>query len=343
MLWSCFYLSSACEWAGAAGFVTAFGWQSIFFLNLPIGLFTLALAVSIVRESAHPQGRRLDLPDQVLAVLFLLSLTYAVIEGQTRGWSSPLILGSLGLAVCSLIVFVVVEQHTPGPMVPLDVFQKPAFSAALAIAGMMTFGMYGMFFLISLYLQSINHASPLLAGLQQVPLSLTFIIVSPIAGRLMGRVGPRWFTTAGMALMGSGLLLLLFLVPGKATGFLLFVMCLIGIGLGLNIGPVLAVAMGSMPAERSGMASGLSNVARMVGATLGVALLGAVLAGHLSNGHGSAPFMVGLHSAFLVGGCIELIGAILAVLCIPRAIGKNSQAVSSEEPVPVALNESSRI
>lgn len=228
-------------------------------------------------------------------------------------------------------------------MVPLDMFQQPAFSAALAIAGMMTFGMYAMFFLISLYLQSINHSSPLLAGLQQVPLSLTFIIVSPIAGRLMGRVGPRWLTTAGMALMGSGLLLLLFLVPGKATGFLLFVMCLIGIGLGLSMGPVLAVAMGTVPTERSGMASGLSNVARMVGATLGVALLGAVLAGHLSNGHGSAPFMVGLHSAFLVGGCIELIGAILAVLCIPCAIGKNSQAVSSEEPVPVALNESSRI
>ncbi len=182
-------------------------------------------------------------------------------------------------------------------MVPLDMFQQPAFSAALAIAGMMTFGMYAMFFLISLYLQSINHSSPLLAGLQQVPLSLTFIIVSPIAGRLMGRIGPRWLTTAGMALMGSGLLLLLllFLVPGKATGFLLFVMCLIGIGLGLSMGPVLAVAMGTVPTERSGMASGLSNVARMVGATLGVALLGAVLAGHLSNGHGSAPFMVGLH------------------------------------------------
>lgn len=311
--------------------LNALGWQSIFFLNLPIGVLAIVLAFGAVGESSDSEGRHIDLPGQTLAALFLITLTSTVIESQAWGWRSPLFLGGLVLAVVWLATFVFIEQRTSGPMVPLNVFRVRAFSAALAVASMMTFGMYGMFFLISLYLQTINHTSPLMAGLQQLPLSLTFILVSLFAGRLMSRIGPRWLTTVGMALMGIGLFLLMLLVPGASVGFVVAVMSFIGIGVGLNMGPVLAVAMGSMPASRSGMASGFGNVARMVGATLGVAILGACLAGQLASGHTTVHFMVGLRIAFLVGGSIELIGCALAWLFIPRALAASTAKAAPQE------------
>ncbi len=270
-------------------------------------------------------------------ILFLVSLTYAVIESQAWGWNSPLILGGLAFALVCLVVFVLVEQRTSEPMVPLDIFRQRAFSSALAIASMMTFGMYGMFFLISLYLQSIRQNSPLLAGLQLLPLSITFILLSPVAGRLMNRFGPRWLMAIGMALMGCGLLLFTQLSPGTGYGFLIVTMALIGIGLGFNTGPVMAVVVGSVSSTRAGLASGLGNVARMIGATLGVAVLGAILANHLASGHGSAAFMTGLHTAFFVGGCIELLGSVLAVLYIPQTLVEASHT-TSEQRVPVSAH-----
>lgn len=297
--------------------VDTLGWQSIFFLNLPIGLITLVIAMSFVAESSHPEGKHIDLPGQTLVIMLLVALTYAVIESQALGWGSPLILGSLVLAIACFAMFVIIEQRTSGPMVPLDIFRQRAFSSALAIASMMTFGMYGMFFLISLYLQSIKQNSPLLAGLQLLPLSITFIILSPLVGRLVNRFGPRWLMAVGMALMGCGLLLFAQLTPETNYGFLIVTMALIGIGLGCNSGPVMAVVVGSVSATRAGLASGFGNVSRMIGATLGVAVLGAILANHLANGHGTMPFMTGLHTAFLVGGCIELLGSVLAALYIP--------------------------
>jgi MFS transporter, DHA2 family, methylenomycin A resistance protein len=334
-------------WASVAGIALAvgptagaflvdtFGWQSIFLLNLPIGLLTLVLALSIVSESSHAEGREIDLPGQLLLILFLVSLTYAVIESQAWGWRSPLILAGLALALVCLVAFVLVERRTAAPMVPLDIFRQRAFSSALAIASMMTFGMYGMFFLISLYLQSIKQNSPLLAGLQLLPLSITFILLSPVAGRLMNRYGPRWLMAIGMALMGCGLFLFTLLAPETSYGFLIVTMALIGIGLGFNMGPVMAVAVGSVSSTRSGLASGLGNVARMIGATLGVAVLGSILANHLASGHSVIAFITRLHTAFLVGGCIELLGSVLAVLYIPQMMIEANHT-TSEQPVPVS-------
>ncbi|QBD81419.1 DHA2 family efflux MFS transporter permease subunit [Ktedonosporobacter rubrisoli] len=318
-------------------FVNTFGWQSIFFMNIPIGLINFGIAAIFVAESSHPQGRRLDLPGQTLAILCLVALTYAVIEGQARGWFSPLILAGFGLAIISLAAFIIVERRTPGAMVPLDIFRHRAFSAALAIASMMTFGMYGMFFLISLYLQSIHHASALLAGLQLLPLSIVFIIISPPVGRWISRFGPRPLMVAGMALMGVGLLLFTLLTPETPYTFLVITMAAIGAGVGLNTSPVMAVAVGSLPARSAGLASGFGNMARMIGATLGVAILGAILAGQLSAGHGNAFFMAGLHTAFLVGGCGELLGAVLAILYIPRMLQSETADERAVDRAPTLL------
>jgi DHA2 family methylenomycin A resistance protein-like MFS transporter len=315
--------------------VDTLGWQSIFFMNIPIGFLALVITVAIVGESFHPEGRRVDLPGQALVAFSLMTLTYAVIEGQAWGWSSPLIIGGLILAALCLVGFIQVEQRTRAPMIPLDIFKQRTFSATLTIASMMTFGMYGMLFLISLYLQSVRYDSALLAGLQLLPLSITFIIASPAAGRLMSRTGPRLLMTIGMTLMGGGILLFATLTPETAYNFLVVVMALIGIGVGFTMGPVLAVAVGSVSHKRSGMASGLANVARMLGATLGVAALGSILASHLVSKHGSAPFIAGLHAAFLVGGCIELLGAVLAIFCIPQMMSRKSQEIAAEQ-IPVS-------
>jgi MFS family permease len=140
-----------------------------------------------------------------------------------------------------------------------------------------------------------------------------------------------------MALMGCGLLLFTQLTPETSYGFLIITMALIGIGLACNSGPVMTVVVGNVSATRAGLASGFGNVARMIGATLGVAVLGAIFAAHLANGHGTTAFMTGLHTAFLVGGCIELLGSVLAILYIPCMIA-GARQTSSEEAVPVSAH-----
>ncbi len=294
------------------------GWRSIFLLVLPICAVALLLAWRAVPESAHPQGRRLDPPGQALAIIGLAALAFAVIEGAHWGWASPAILAAGALALSALALFILFERQRDGALVPLELFGRAPFVAALVIAALMTFGMYGFLFLLPIFLQTVRGHSAFLAGVELLPASLTFVVVSTASGRLAVRFGPRLMMAAGMAAMGVGLLMLLAVAAETPLALMMAGLFVIGVGLGLNTGPVMTVAVGSVPPARSGTASGLVNTTRMIGATLGIAVLGAIFAAHAGQDAANAQGVTaGMHAAFLVGGGAELLGALVALGLVP--------------------------
>jgi EmrB/QacA subfamily drug resistance transporter len=286
------------------------GWRSIFLLIVPPCLATLALAFAAVSESSAPKGRHLDLPGQALAILTLGALSLGVIEGPHWGWTSPWLMACMAIFVAALIAFLRVEVRTAGAMLPLELLRSRSLSAALAIAALMTFGMYAMLFLTPLYLQSVLGSSALTAGLQLLPMSIAFVVVAQLSGWLTQTFGPRAMTVGGMSAMGVGMLMM---ATAVATGRVFAVegaLLVIGIGLGLNTAPVQNIAVAAVPQARAGTASGLVNTARMVGATLGVAVLGLLLALHAASA--ATPQAGGFSLPYLVGGAGELAGALLA-------------------------------
>ena len=256
------------------------GWQSVFFVNLPVGVAAFVVARRVVRDPERPPeaaGRRVDIAGQVLAVVALGSLTCGLIEGPGRGWDSPLILGLLGLAAVAGVTFLAVERRVADPMLPLGLFRNRTFSAAVAVAGLAFFGTLSMLVFLSLYFQHVQGYSAVETGLRFLPLEGSIVVVAPLAGRLAGRIGSRWLMTAGMALAGLALILLARVQPGTDYADIWWNLTLLGVGMALTMAPATAAIMGSVASARAGVASAVSNTSRQVGAVFGVAVLGAVL------------------------------------------------------------------
>jgi MFS transporter, DHA2 family, methylenomycin A resistance protein len=283
--------------------IESFGWRSVFLLVVPLASAALLLAWLAVPESADPKGRHFDLPGQILGALTLGSLALAAIIGHDGGWQW---IAALLLAGLALPLFLWVEHRRgSAALVPLDLFRVRAFSAAMAATASMTFGMYGVTFLLPLVWQANANLSPRQAGLSLMPTALVFFLVSTQSGRLAQYLGARAMVAGGTALIGCGLLVFAATEAGSPILLAQFGLLLTGIGMGLNTGPLHGIAVGSVAKERSGTASALINVARMTGATLGVALLGTVF-GLL---HGGA---AGFSAAMLIGGLVQLCGAVIA-------------------------------
>lgn len=299
--------------------VDAIGWRSIFYVTLPVCAAALTLTYYALGESAAPQGRRLDLPGQALAIIALGGFAFAAIEGSHWGLTSTVILSIASIAVLALAAFVWVEAHTAGPLLPLGFLRQPVFSAALAVAGLMTFGMYALLFLMPLYFQTMRGASPLVAGLELLPMPVSFVIVSQLVGHLTNGLGPRIVMTAGTACMGVGALTLSRIGPDTSLVLIGAALFVVGVGLGLNTAPVNGVAVAAVPPARSGTASGVLNTARMVGATLGVAILASIFAAYAGQeatmGEG---FLPGLRAALTGSAAAELLGAVIAFAFIKR-------------------------
>lgn len=296
--------------------VDSVGWRSIFYMSLPACAAALLLTLYTIEESSEPDGRRLDLPGQVLVIIALGGFALAAIEGSHWGWTMPLF-AVLACAALAAIAFVRVEARTPGPLLPLSFLGQPVFSAALAVAGLMTFGMYALLFIMPLYFQTIRGATPFIAGLELLPMSVSFVIVSQLVGYLTNNLGPRIIMTAGMACMGFGALAIAFISENTNLVVIALALFIVGIGLGLNTAPVNGVAVAAVPPARSGTASGVLNTARMVGATMGVAILGSVFAAYAGQQANVATgFMPGLRAAMIAAGLAELLGAVIAVALI---------------------------
>jgi DHA2 family methylenomycin A resistance protein-like MFS transporter len=286
------------------------GWRSIFLLIVPLCALVLMLTRR-VPESVAPDGRRLDLTGQALAILSLGALAFTAIEGPNWGWTAPSSLSAAAVCVVSAICFLRVEARPHGALLLLGLFAERTLSAALAITACMTFGMYAMLFVTPLYLQSVHGASALRAALELLPMSVAFVVVAQLSGPLANRFGARTIICAGMGAMGTGMLMFAVFL-GSVLPAIEAALLVIGIGLGLTTAPIQNVAVASVPPERAGTASGLVNTARMVGATLGVAVLGLTLTGDPAAG---ADFRL----AYLTGGAAEWLGAAIAVVYLTAA------------------------
>jgi DHA2 family methylenomycin A resistance protein-like MFS transporter len=279
------------------------GWRSIFVVVIPIGMAAVALALAVLPESADPRGRAFDAPAQVLGALILGGLALAAIEAEDVPW---LALAAAALACVSLPLFWIIERRRgDAALVPLDLFRIRPFRGAILATAAMTFGMYGMLFLLPMSWQSAGLLSAVGAGLALVPMAAIFALVSPFSGILTNTFSSRATTSGGVALIGCGLCVLAAVAGARSVLPAIIGLCLTGLGMGVATGPLFAVAVGSVAPARAGTAAALINVARIVGATIGVAMCGSVYA--LAGG-GTA----GLRIALAIGGAVQLGGAVMA-------------------------------
>lgn len=287
-----------------------FGWRSIFLVVVPFSLAACLLSLLSIPESADPRARRFDLTGQVLGAAMLGAAALAAIEGSVA---------ALVAALVALAAFLRIElRRGEAALVPLELFRSKPFSAAMAATCAMTFGMYGVLFLLPLTWQGTGRLDAAAAGLALMPMALIFVVISPLSGRLTEHVGARVMRAGGLAVIGAGLLTI-----GASAGSvsLLFAeigLTLTGIGMGLATGPLMEAAMGAVSEQRSGTASALINVARMVGATIGVATAGAVYA---IPGGGTG----GLRLAMLLGGGVQVATALAAFAVMRPAPGTGPQ------------------
>jgi DHA2 family methylenomycin A resistance protein-like MFS transporter len=231
-----------------------------------------------VDESRDEQRRHLDLPGTALVTSGLFALVYALIDAGSAGWTSPRTIGLIAAAAVLLALFVAREQRTAEPMVPLGFFRRRAFGTSTVVMSLVGFAFVGVLYLIVLYFQNVQGYSPLEAGMRTLPLTLTQAAVAAGAGRLNARVGPRGRLTAGMLLLSVGLLGLAQLHAATPYDRIWPFQLLLGLGMGLATPALTAAAMATVERDQSGIASGVINAARQVGAALGIATLGALAA-----------------------------------------------------------------
>ena len=257
--------------------VDSFGWQSVFYLNVPIGIIALGVCWFSVRESKSPEGRRLDIPGQILAIISLGALTYALIEANNWGWTSPVILALFAVTVIGLFLFVVVERRSPSPMLQMMFFRNPTFSAGALCAAVMSFGMFGMFFFLSLFFQNIQGYTPLQAGLRALPNTLMIVVFAPLAGRLVGHIGAKIPMALGLTLNAISLFLFMRVQVDTGYGGIWPLLALAGFGMAMVMTPMTAAVMSTVPPQRAGMASATTSASREIGGVFGIALLGAIV------------------------------------------------------------------
>jgi EmrB/QacA subfamily drug resistance transporter len=275
--WGATIATSAAIGPLLGGFLTEdFGWSSIFYINVPIGIAGVALTLAKVAESRNPENRKIDWIGTVTFTAALFLLVLAVIRGNSEGWSSTLIVSLFIGAGVLLTAFVISQFVLDKAMFDMSLFRKPTFSGASLVAFAMSFAMFAMFLYIVLYIQTILSFSPLQTGLRFLPFTVLSFFLAILSGRLTDRVPARFLLAAGLAMVGGGLLMMRGLTASSHWTHLLPGFMVAGSGVGL-VNPALAsTSLGVVPPQRSGMASGINNTFRQVGTATGIAVLGAV-------------------------------------------------------------------
>ncbi|MES9601885.1 DHA2 family efflux MFS transporter permease subunit [Actinomadura sp. NPDC000929] len=315
-------------WAGFSGIglaagplaggvlVEAFGWPAIFLVNVPVGAVLLVAGLRVLDESRNPNAPSIDVPGTVLSVLGVGALTYGLIEGGARGWTSPVILSSFAAAAVLLAVFVVVEGRVSAPMLPLRLFRQRLFTVSNTAMIVVGFALMGSSFFFSQFFVYVQGSSILRAGVQTLPATLAMVVISPFAGRFAARYGFRIMVTFGLILAGLGLLALGFVHADTGYTNVWWRLAVVGIGFALTMSPLTGAAIQSVSPQEGGLASGVSSTTRQIGAVLGVAVLGAVVRTRESGG---ASLEDGLNSAFVVAGVVTLATAVFTGLWLTRS------------------------
>jgi MFS family permease len=323
------------------------GWESIFLINVPIGIGAIVVSLMRVEESRDPDAAGVDWAGLVTFSTGLFLLIFALVRGNPEGWGSPLIVSFLVGAVVLLCAFVVVERRQARPMFDLTLLRKPAFSGASIAAFALSASLFSMFLYMTLYIQNALGYSPLQAGLRFLPVTLLSFFVAPIAGKLSARFPVRLMIGVGLGLVGVGLILMAQLDADSEWTALLPGFLFAGVGVGLINPPLASTAVGVVPPQRAGMGSGINSTFRQIGIATGIAGLGALFqqlieskvtgplarvpAEVLATGNprvaGPSPaaqhayleaFTSALNDLFLVAGAIAIVGGVLSAVLIRR-------------------------
>ncbi len=312
-------------WGGISGLGVAVGpviggavvdglnWQWIFWLNVPIGVLMVPFAARILTES-FGGARRFDPAGLVLSAVSVLAIVWGVINGADDGWTSGGVLAALIGGGALLVAFLVWESRSPAPMLPLRLFKSRAFSVVNAAGVTFSVGVFGSVFLLAQFFQVVQGYSPLESGLRTMPWTMAPMVVAPLAGLVVDRVGPRVLIASGQVLLAVGLGWMALVTTVDVTyGSYVVPFVLAGVGMGLTFAPSASVVMASAAESDRGVASGTNNTIREVGVALGVALLASVFASAGSY-ESPASYVDGLVPAVWVGASIVAVGAFLALL-----------------------------
>lgn len=335
-------------WAGVSAMALAIGplvgglltesieWNWIFYVNVPIGIAGLIVGRIVIRESKDESAdQRLDLPGLIVSAVAIFALTFALVEANNYGWTSAIILGLFALSAAGFAAFAWLELHQRSPMLDLTLFRSGTFSGANAVALLVTFAMFGVFFFMSLYLQRILGYSPVEAGATFLPMTILIMLIAPLAGRVSDRIGSRWLTAGGMTLVAIALLIFSRLGQDSSFWTLLPGLVVGGVGMAIVMTPITAAALAAVPVDKSGVGSGVLNTSRQIGIALGVAVMGAIIAsyaGDATAGVTSQPeaFLDGFTVALEVSAGIALAGAVVGAATI-RRVAPPPQLVAKEE------------
>jgi EmrB/QacA subfamily drug resistance transporter len=368
-------------WAGVSALALAIGpvvggflvqsvsWQSIFFLNVPVAVGAVLIALFAVRESRDETvARTVDVPGVLTLTIGLGALVLALVEGNNWHWGSTRELALYLVALLSLASFAVAERRRGEPMVDFRFFRSRTFLGANIVAFIVSFAMLAMFFFLALYMQNILHYTPLQAGVRFLPSTAMIVLIAPIAGRLADRVGPRPLMTFGLLAVSGSLFWQSHLTVSSSYSTLLPGFVLMGVGMAFVMSPMSTAAMNAVDKAKAGVASGILSMSRMVGGTFGVAVLGALvstlgrskidqllpglpspartrLADSLGSGgvlHGvpvrivdasQEAFVYALQYGLRLGAAVALLGAVLAWTLVGRR--EEAPLAAERAPAPV--------
>ena len=373
-------------WAGVGAVALAIGpvvggfltedvsWRAIFFLNPPIAVGAVAVTLFAARESRDETvGRNVDFAGIATLTAGLTALVLALVQSNSWHWGSARIVGLFVVAVVALAAFVVTELHLRAPMLDFSFFRSRTSAGANAVGFLVTFAMFAQFFFLTLYMQNVLHYSPIQTGVRFLPATLVIMVTGPLAGRLTDRVGPRPLMALGLAIIGASLLIQSQLTIHTGYGLLLPGFILLGLGIGLVMSPMSTAAMNAVDRTKSGAASGVVSMSRMVGGTVGLAVMGALVttigrsqldsslpqlpaaaraklasalgSGAAPDGHASPHVVHALHHAFVsalaagleVSAAVAFVGALLALWLIGPVRTQPAELRRSEQPAPEAV------
>jgi len=370
-------------WAGVSGLGVALGpvlggllldhfdWTSVFLVNVPIVIAALIAGKLLIPESKDPQSPRIDVVGAVLSIVALTSVVWGLIEASDRGWTDPTILGAFVLGAAVLGVFLAWERRVQQPMIDIEIFRNLRFSAASLSVMLVFFGLMGTVFMLTTYLQTVLGYSPLEAGLRMLPVAVGLIVGSRLAVALSERFGAKIAVAGGLVIVAGGLEILSQADLESGYGLVATALSVLGLGIALAMTPATDAIMGALPKEKAGVGSAMNDVLRELGGTLGVAVLGTLLANRYSDGmegsvsgmpdpmanasldsvdtaHGVAAqlgdgatslitsadqaFVTAMGSTTDIAAAVALAGALVALLFLPSRKREETSPVEQELP-----------